>query len=156
LEGGYSQRQAAESLGINVSTLKIWIDRLRHEFGQPPRKGGASAESTIKRLEAENARLRMERDILKRGFGVLCGQLRPFRRRDTGCNRPPMATNAEKGQGQASAPGRPAAGGCKLAGCTTNTSTPRSLESRLRGMSRKWTWTFRAALSKYMLSTAVH
>ena len=66
LEGGYSQRQAAESLGINVSTLKIWIDRLRHEFGQPPRKGGASAESTIKRLEAENARLRMERDILKK------------------------------------------------------------------------------------------
>ncbi len=40
LEGGYSQRQAAESLGINVSTLKIWIDRLRHEFGQPPGRAG--------------------------------------------------------------------------------------------------------------------
>ena len=66
LEGGYSQRQAAESLGVNISTLKIWIDRLRHEFPQAPRKGGASAESTIKRLEAENARLRMERDILKK------------------------------------------------------------------------------------------
>jgi transposase-like protein len=51
LEGGYSQRQAAESVGVNVSTLKIWIDRLRHEFKQTPRKGGASSEAaTIKRL----------------------------------------------------------------------------------------------------------
>ncbi len=66
LEAGHTQRQAAESLGVNVSTLKIWIDRLRHEFEHTPRKGGASDESRIKRLEAENARLRMERDILKK------------------------------------------------------------------------------------------
>jgi len=63
-EQGYSMKAAAEAVGICPSTLRGW---LRREGGQPRTETVyASAEDELKALRQENARLRMERDILKK------------------------------------------------------------------------------------------
>ena len=57
--------QVAKDLGINPGTLGNWVtmDRLERE-GTDGLSSGDIAE--LKRLRAENAELRMERDVLKR------------------------------------------------------------------------------------------
>jgi transposase len=61
-----SIREAADSLGVSVSTLRSWIAKYA---GDPLVGGVKSAEdlqSENRRLREENARLRMEREILKK------------------------------------------------------------------------------------------
>ena len=57
--------QVARELGINAGTLGNWVARARQA-----REGTQSLSSgdieELKRLRAENAELRMERDVLKR------------------------------------------------------------------------------------------
>mgnify|MGYP003378223013 CR=1 FL=1 len=57
--------QVARDLGLNEGTLGNWVnlDRQARE-GTTGLSGGDIAE--LKRLRAENAELRMERDVLKR------------------------------------------------------------------------------------------
>lgn len=57
--------QVARDLGINEGTLGNWVNlaRAAHE-GTDGLSSGDIAE--LKRLRAENAELRMERDVLKR------------------------------------------------------------------------------------------
>ena len=57
--------QIAQELGIYDSTLGNWVRQDRIDRGE--REGLTSDErARLSRLEAENARLRMERDLLNR------------------------------------------------------------------------------------------
>jgi transposase-like protein len=57
--------QVARDLGIHEGTLGNWVakDRAEHEGTQAL---SADDAAELKRLRAENAELRMERDVLKR------------------------------------------------------------------------------------------
>ena len=57
----------ARATGVNAGTLGNWVNRERIERGE--REGLTSEErSDLADLRAENAQLRMERDLLKRSL----------------------------------------------------------------------------------------
>jgi|ERR671910_508918 transposase len=64
-ETGKPIAQVARDLGVNEGTLGNWVAR-----GREARDGSSSLSKAdyeeLKRLRAENAELRMERDVLKR------------------------------------------------------------------------------------------
>jgi transposase len=66
LLGDKPQRQLAEDLGISDVTLRNWIKQERAEKGERP--GGMSGDEReeLARLRDENAKLRMEREILSK------------------------------------------------------------------------------------------
>ena len=62
---GKSIKQVADELGIYDSTMDNWVKQDRIDRGE--REGLTSEDKArLRELEAENARLRMERDLLKR------------------------------------------------------------------------------------------
>ncbi|HGJ9107932.1 TPA: IS3 family transposase, partial [Pseudomonas aeruginosa] len=74
LDQGLSQGEAARRLSMPKGTLANWVAAIR---GKAP--GTPAGSQTVAELEQENARLRkelaearLERDILKKGDGVLC------------------------------------------------------------------------------------
>jgi transposase len=62
---GYSIAQAAQSLGVDPNCVRAWIEKFGQELGATPTGEGA-VQGELRRLRQENARLRMERDILKK------------------------------------------------------------------------------------------
>lgn len=64
-EQGYSIPEAAKSLGVDPSSVRGWINKFSTEPGLAPSGEGAMA-AELRRLRQENARLRMEREILKK------------------------------------------------------------------------------------------
>ena len=62
---GYSIPQAAKSLGIDAANVRGWIKQLGSEAGQAP-SGEGAIQAELRRLRKENARLLMEREILKK------------------------------------------------------------------------------------------
>jgi transposase len=62
---GYTIPEAAKSLGIDPSNLRGWLAKFSTEAGAAPSGQGAVA-AELARLRKENARLLMERDILKK------------------------------------------------------------------------------------------
>jgi transposase len=64
-EQGYSIPQAAKSLGVDPNCVRYWVQHLSNEAGLSPKGDGAVA-AELARLRKENARLTMERDILKK------------------------------------------------------------------------------------------
>ena len=67
VEGGKSVAQAARDLGIRPGLLGRW----KQEYEQEQEnaflgKGNLKPEDELRQLRKENARLRMERDILKK------------------------------------------------------------------------------------------
>ena len=75
-ETGKPIAQVARDLGINPGTLGTWVDRERVERGE---KDGLNADerTELAELRAENAQLRMERDLLKRSMAFWVKELAP-------------------------------------------------------------------------------
>jgi transposase len=64
-EQGYSIPEAARSLGVDPNCVRGWVGKYGTEVGMAPSGEGAIA-AELRRLRKENARLLMERDILKK------------------------------------------------------------------------------------------
>lgn len=64
-EQGYSIPEAAKSLGIDAANVRGWVEKFSAEAGLAPSGEGALA-AELRRLRKENARLLMEREILKK------------------------------------------------------------------------------------------
>ena len=64
-EQGYSISEAAKSLGVDRANVDFWVKRYSGEAGAAPTGEGA-LKAEIRRLRQENARLLMEREILKK------------------------------------------------------------------------------------------
>lgn len=62
---GYSVAEAARSLGVDPNCVRGWMAKFGGEAGAAPAGEGAVA-AELRRLRKENARLVMERDILKK------------------------------------------------------------------------------------------
>ncbi len=75
---GYSIAEASRNLGINYNMLSRWkIERGKHGEHAFPSKGHMTAEQTeFARLKAENKRLRMERDILKKATAFFAKEMK--------------------------------------------------------------------------------
>ena len=64
-EQGYTVPQAARSLGVDPNCVRGWVAKFSTEAGLAPSGEGAMA-AELRRLRKENARLLMEREILKK------------------------------------------------------------------------------------------
>ena len=64
-EQGYTIPDAARSLGVDPGSARGWLAKFSSEAGLAP-KGDGALVAEIQRLRKENARLSMERDILKK------------------------------------------------------------------------------------------
>ena len=64
--GDKPQRQLAKDLGVSDPTLRKWLKEEKAAKGQRP--GGMSADEReeLQRLRDENAKLRLEREILRK------------------------------------------------------------------------------------------
>ena len=62
---GYKIAAAAKSLGVDPNSVRGWVAKFSSEPGIAPSGDGAVA-CELQRLRKENARLLMERDILKK------------------------------------------------------------------------------------------
>lgn len=64
-EQGYSVPEAARSLGIDQGSVRQWVEKFGPEAGLAP-SGEGALQAELRRLRKENARLLMEREILKK------------------------------------------------------------------------------------------
>jgi transposase len=67
-EQGYSAAQAAQSLGVDPRSIRDWVARFA-PLPQPaaaPATAVAELRHEVERLRAENKRLLMEREVLKK------------------------------------------------------------------------------------------
>jgi transposase len=66
VKGDKSIAQTAKDLGVALSTLHGWIKKELKTDEKPSNSSSASLYDELKRLKKENARLRQEREILKK------------------------------------------------------------------------------------------
>lgn len=64
-EQGYSVAEAAKSLGIHPANVSNWMEKFAAQEGLAP-SGEGALQAELRRLRKENARLLMEREILKK------------------------------------------------------------------------------------------
>jgi transposase len=72
---GYSVPDAAKSLGIDPGNVRNWIKQLGKEAGHAP-SGEGAVQAELRRLRKENARLLMEREILKKAAAFFAREQR--------------------------------------------------------------------------------
>ncbi len=65
-EQNYKPEQAAKNLGVHIATLRLWLRKYRVSGKIIDPVEEADLRKRNGELERENARLRMERDILKK------------------------------------------------------------------------------------------
>jgi transposase len=77
-EQGYAVAEAARNLGLNPHMLQRWKRELtEYEHAAFPGNGRVlPAQEELHRLQEENKRLRMERDILKKALGFFASASR--------------------------------------------------------------------------------
>ena len=65
---GYSYAEAARQLGLEDWAIRGWVKTLRESGDLPPEpdNGAPSVANDLRALRAENAKLRMENEILKK------------------------------------------------------------------------------------------
>ncbi len=66
VEKNYTRKQAADNLGIGISTLDTWLMKHHRLYGRTMANGEVDLKKRNAELERENKRLTMERDILKK------------------------------------------------------------------------------------------
>ena len=64
-EQGYTVPEAARSLGVDPNCVRGWAEKFGSEAGLAP-SGEGALQAELKRLRKENARLLMEREILRK------------------------------------------------------------------------------------------
>ena len=66
-EQGYSVPEAARSLGVDPANVRAWVEKLSSsDDGGVALSGEGALKAELRRLRKENARLLMEREILKK------------------------------------------------------------------------------------------
>ncbi len=65
-EHGYSYTEAGRRLGVTDWSIRMWVKAFRESGELPPVDSPAPAAEDLKALREENAKLRMENDILKK------------------------------------------------------------------------------------------
>lgn len=65
-EEGRSVADVARGLGVQASTLRYWVKTRRERGGAGSPAEEASLHDRVRRLEAENQQLKMEREILEK------------------------------------------------------------------------------------------
>jgi transposase len=65
-EQGYSLRDAAGRLGVSAWSIRYWIKKFQQTAELPAQNQTQPVADELKELRKENARLRMENDILKK------------------------------------------------------------------------------------------
>ncbi|WP_291325412.1 transposase [Desulfovibrio sp. UCD-KL4C] len=63
---GYSFNEAADQLGCSSWSIRQWSKKYAKLKGLPPQFENISAADEMKKVREENARLRMENEILKK------------------------------------------------------------------------------------------
>ena len=73
VDQGYSNREAAEAMGVGYSTIGKWVKQLREErTGKTPQASPMTAEQReIRELKKQVERLEQEKDILKKASALL-------------------------------------------------------------------------------------
>ena len=62
----HTVRSVAQRLGVGYDTLRKWVDAAKFNADKSLIPTDLPVEQRVRELEKENARLRMERDILKK------------------------------------------------------------------------------------------
>lgn len=70
-----SINKTAEELGVHVSTLHGWVRRYEPNANKQPATGPDNLAEELKQLRKENARLRQERDILKKAAAYFANEV---------------------------------------------------------------------------------
>ena len=72
-EQGYSVREAAESMGVGLSTMEKWVKQLRSGAAGRPLKGApvTPEQQRIRELEKKIKRIETENEILKKATALL-------------------------------------------------------------------------------------
>jgi len=73
LDQGYSVREAAEAMGVGVSTLDKWVRKLKSERGGELTVGKpiTGEQREIAALKKQVKRLELEKEILKKASALL-------------------------------------------------------------------------------------
>ena len=75
VESDQSIAQTARDLGVNENTLHTWIGKYDRAERQEQQVQGEHLYEELKRLRKENARLKEEREILKKAAAYFAQQL---------------------------------------------------------------------------------
>jgi transposase len=76
LDEGRPIAEVARAIGVNEGTLGNWVARARRQRSTGEGLSG-DERSELNELRAENAQLRMERDLLKRSMAFWVRELAP-------------------------------------------------------------------------------
>ncbi len=73
LDQGYSQKEAAQAMGVGYSTIGKWVNQLREErSGKPPKAMPMTPEQIeIRELKKRIERIELEKEVLKKATALL-------------------------------------------------------------------------------------